>query len=544
MKIKSIILFVVLFFCAPVSNLSAQGKISAKQDSVIAFILHKSLIKILGRLKENNANDIEVKNDKGQLIKTHKNEKFGQFDSLYIQNQKPDSLYSAILKALELIDCKSIKGRIEKIDSEYNSIPGRKILDPAFYAYYFDTLISRINAVYENKAQDALTDKVRQEIKDSVKMLFSKPLDISSKDKDSVDFYIDNIRDAATAKQAKEWIRKEKQQVEQRQSEASTWNFILKIVIVFLIIIIFRKKLLFIFKRRKSGKVEQNNDDYVSTSFSRPESQKTRDNDSYNIFYLGQPDAKDKPSFKAIFNTKVANALFECKISDTDPTKCQFEMIYDRMAIVGFTHKAIKDQVCIIKYVGGKSINGDTEFEIISSTPGTLNLKRNGTNTYWNVEIPAKVTLEILPSINVGTDAKSNTADNIPMHKNNDSEEPVIVTWNFDNPSQNSSSTYFFFGLPDGDTFYIDGMHNTHKEQVTFFEFKPVGERIAEYTMIDDESTLRVIKRISVDDLMPACILLNNLTGATQQINTRRPGKVEKTTEGWKIVQKAEISFS
>lgn len=107
-------------------------------------------------------------------------------------------------------------------------------------------------------------------------------------------------------------------------------------------------------------------------------------------------------------------------------------------------------------------------------------------------------------------------------------------------PAAPSEPQTLYAGLPSGDTFTDASPRNTNK---SFYKIDLRGSNNGEYEFISNPTTINYAKSSTTQFIECACNIVDNANGFSNVVTTRK-GKVEKSGNDWKIVQKAEVRLS
>lgn len=109
----------------------------------------------------------------------------------------------------------------------------------------------------------------------------------------------------------------------------------------------------------------------------------------------------------------------------------------------------------------------------------------------------------------------------------------------------------FFAGMVEGSDGrgYFPGyaISKGYRDGVHLFNFYSKNENEAEFNFISNEHTIKFVKNTYVENMKPACIILNLPTTKTARVETVSPGKVvldrHNSDGNWKVVEQAKIRF-
>ncbi|MCR4828039.1 MAG: hypothetical protein K5864_01095 [Bacteroidales bacterium] len=107
-------------------------------------------------------------------------------------------------------------------------------------------------------------------------------------------------------------------------------------------------------------------------------------------------------------------------------------------------------------------------------------------------------------------------------------------------PAAPAEPQTLYAGLPSGDTFTDASPRNTNK---SFYKIDLRGSNNGEFEFISNPTTINYAKSSTTQFIECACNIVDNAGGFSNVITTRK-GKVEKSGNDWKIVQKAEVRLS
>lgn len=107
-------------------------------------------------------------------------------------------------------------------------------------------------------------------------------------------------------------------------------------------------------------------------------------------------------------------------------------------------------------------------------------------------------------------------------------------------PAAPAEPQVLYAGLPSGDVFADAKAQNSPK---SFYKIELRGGNVGEYEFISNPTTINYAKSSTTNFIECACNIVENANGFNNVITTRK-GRVEKSGNDWKIVQKAEVRLS
>lgn len=122
----------------------------------------------------------------------------------------------------------------------------------------------------------------------------------------------------------------------------------------------------------------------------------------------------------------------------------------------------------------------------------------------------------------------------------NVSEQPRRV---YESVPQNQSvrePEMLYCGVPSGGVFTNI---SKVKNRQSLYVITDKGGNTATYTFLDNPDTATIAARSKTDFLDPGCVISGDQDGSFRSVRTIRPGVVQKTTTGWRIISKAEVKL-